>query len=124
MIEHLKEIKPKWLFFGATLLIGVISTVLSSIASPHGDVTLPKDTLIKVTGWVVAIFVGLGAFTIHLWRRDRHSERVKAARERNVPICGCQSEGVIMLRITFPPNPMLDRYECPRCTNFKVIHEH
>jgi hypothetical protein len=93
----------------------VLTNWLLGKASPEGTAQVPKELLLKIASAVGWVFLGLFSYTIQLWFRDRHRERIKAALERGARICNCTADGVVMLKVKFEPNPFADVYQCPKC---------
>jgi hypothetical protein len=102
----------------AIALSGFLTTFLGAKVSLQGDVTLSKETILKLSGWVVSSVVVLAAYVYQLRKRDSKRERIKFAKEMGRRICPCTEEGEIMLLKDsgIPAN----EYECPRCKAFFI----
>ena len=103
-----------------TLLSGGFLHLVARQTSPQGTTELETKTLLESVAWLVSVFLGLGAWTYQLWKRDRKRERVKDATSLGRRICPCSETGEIMVRVDGYIEH--DTLRCPCCDNVFVDH--
>src|SRR5439155_7507880 len=98
-----------------TLLSGVCLYLLARQTAPQGDTVIQTKTLAEAISWIVAMFLGLGAWWFQLLRHDRKRERVRHAKEMGFGICHCTPTGEIFVtdpkRVTATEKTEV----CPAC---------
>jgi hypothetical protein len=105
----------------STLLIAGLSIWTASKLSPKGELPIPEHILWEAGSAIGVIYLGLISYTYQLWRRDRKRERVRFAREMGRPVCGCTTDGAVMLVDPKQSNQFEKVYVCPICRDKTVI---
>jgi hypothetical protein len=103
------------------LLVVVVATVVSWLATPTGDLRLPLKLLAPLAMAFLGVLAAWASWTYHLWKRDSKRERIKEAHRMGRRLCACSETGEIMT-LHYATKHSIEVYCCPRCTRFNVTY--
>jgi len=82
---------------------------------------VPKELLIDTAVCLSLLLLWLVSWLIIYLRRDRKRERIRFAREMGRPVCGCTTDGSVMLIDPKKSDQFQKIYVCQICGDKNVV---